>query len=169
MIDTTWLVATKSSPPRYIIAMGSNRRHGRYGAPAGVVRAALATLPVLVASRIIQSRPVGPSSRAYANAVAMIECELSPRELLTVLKSTERDFGRRRGQKWGARVLDLDIILWSGGIWNDRHLQVPHPQFRVRDFVLGPLSEVAPEWRDPVTGLKVKQLKGCIDRARPSP
>jgi 2-amino-4-hydroxy-6-hydroxymethyldihydropteridine diphosphokinase len=153
----------------YIIALGSNRRHGRYGAPAAVLMAALKTLPLIAASRIIQSRPIGPSSRAYSNAVAVIETDISPSALLACLKATERAFGRRRGRRWGARVLDLDIILWSGGVWKAKECHVPHPQFRVRDFVLGPMMEVAPAWRDPVTGFRVKQLKARIDRARPSP
>ena len=74
------------------------------------------------------------------------------------MKALERAYGRRPGRRWGPRVLDLDIILWSGGAWGERRLTVPHPRFRERDFVLVPLVQVAPGWRDPVSGLSVRQL-----------
>lgn len=155
----------------YIIALGSNRRHGRYGAPERMIRAALDELglPILAFSHIIQSRPIGPSNRAYANAVALIETELDPPALLTHLKTTERALGRRNGQRWGARVIDLDIILWSGGCWEGPDLIIPHPAFRERAFVLGPLSTIAFAWRDPITGLSIGQLKARLDRKRPRP
>lgn len=155
----------------YIIALGSNRPHGRYGAPARIIRAALEklALPVPAFSNIIQSRPIGPSNRAYANAVALIETELDPPALLDRLKMTERALGRRNGQRWGARVIDLDIILWSCGSWTSPGLCIPHPAFRTRHFVLKPLCEIAPDWRDPVTGLSAVHLKARLDRKRPHP
>jgi 2-amino-4-hydroxy-6-hydroxymethyldihydropteridine diphosphokinase len=152
----------------YIIALGSNRRHPRHGAPARVLAAAMAKLDPLVRSRIVTSRPIGPSLRAYANAAIVIESDLSPPALLMHLKSIERGFGRRSGgQRWLARVLDLDIILWSGGIWADKALTIPHPAYRLRSFVLGPLCDVAPKWRDPLTRFSALQLKACLDRKRP--
>jgi 2-amino-4-hydroxy-6-hydroxymethyldihydropteridine diphosphokinase len=152
----------------YILALGSNRRHPRHGAPARVVAAAMAALDPVARSRIISSRPIGPSQRAYANAAVLIESDLTPPGLLEHLKAIERDFGRRAsGQRWSARVLDLDIILWSGGIWADEWLIIPHPAYRLRSFVLGPLCDVAPQWRDPLTRFSALQLKACLDRKRP--
>lgn len=148
----------------YIIALGSNRPHGRYGSPARVIAAATQQLPVVAVSQTLSSRPVGPSARLYANAVALIETDLIPTALLAVLQKIETDFGRRRTRQWGARVLDLDIILWSGGIWSSKGLGIPHAHFRNRDFVLSPLVEVAREWRDPVTHLNVCHLKARLDR-----
>jgi 2-amino-4-hydroxy-6-hydroxymethyldihydropteridine diphosphokinase len=83
------------------------------------------------------------------------------------LKQLERDFGRRSGRRWGPRVLDLDIILWSGGTWAGDGLTVPHPEFRKRAFVLTPLAQVAPDWRDPLTGRSVRQLAHAVDRRTP--
>jgi 2-amino-4-hydroxy-6-hydroxymethyldihydropteridine diphosphokinase len=154
----------------YIIALGSNRRHPRHGAPARVVAAAMAALDPVARSQIITSRPIGPSQRAYANAAILIENELTPLALLTYLKSIERAFGRRAGgQRWAARVLDLDIILWSGGIWADKRLIIPHPAYRQRDFVLAPICEVARWWRDPLTYFSPPQLKARLDRKRAHP
>lgn len=155
----------------YAVALGGNKR-GREGPPRAVLAAAIAALPnVLAASRIIETAPLGPSIRRYANAVVLIESDLMPDELLDVLQAMERAAGRRAGRRWGARVLDLDIILWSGGGFAAPGLIVPHPHFRARGFVLGPLAEIVPGWRDPVTRLTVRQLATRLTaRARaPSP
>lgn len=159
---------------RYLIALGSNRRHHRWGNPGGVLRAVPAALEerglrVLAASPIIASAPLGPSLRRYANGALLVETALAPDALLRVLKTVEGAFGRRRGgQRWGARVLDLDIVLWQGGAWASPGLTVPHIAFRTRSFVLDPAAALAPRWRDPLTGLTLRQLAARLDRARPA-
>jgi len=157
----------------YVIGLGSNRR-GRHGAPEREVRAALEALAmgpgrVVAASPIIASAPLGPSIRRFANAAVLVESDETPPDLLDRLKAIEARFGRRRGRRWGARVIDLDIILWSGGGWADERLIVPHPLFRERVFVLGPLAAIVPRWRDPVTHRTVRQLRHAVDRRAPSP
>ncbi|MBY0582799.1 MAG: 2-amino-4-hydroxy-6-hydroxymethyldihydropteridine diphosphokinase [Sphingomonas sp.] len=147
-----------SDAPVYAIALGSNRP-GRHGRPADEVRAAIRAIGGVVASsRIMPTPPLGPSIRCYANAAMLIASDEDPPALLARLKAIERDFGRRAGRRWGPRVIDLDIILWSAGLWADTALTVPHLAFRSRAFVLGPLCQIAPRWRDPVTGLTVRQL-----------
>jgi 2-amino-4-hydroxy-6-hydroxymethyldihydropteridine diphosphokinase len=151
----------------YLIALGSNQPHPQFGRPSHIIEAALDQLdvPVLARSTLMASRPVGPSQRAYANAAALIKTEMSPPELLDHLKALEIHFGRScRGQRWRSRVLDLDIILWSGGMWEDPSLQIPHPQFRERDFVLKPLRQIAPWWRDPVTGYSIAHIWARLKR-----
>ncbi len=150
----------------YAIAIGSNRP-GRHGSPEREVAAAIAALGrVSERSRTLRTAPLGPSNRRFANAVVTLESDEEPPALLDRLKRIERDFGRRRGRTWGARVIDLDIILWSGGAWGENRLIVPHPRFRERDFVLVPLAQVAPDWRDPVSGLSVRQLAARLRRER---
>ena len=141
----------------YAIALGSNRR-SRHGSPAATVRAAIAALDAGIVSAIRTTPALGPAGRSFANAVAIVESELAPDALLAELKVIERAFGRRRGKRWGPRVLDLDIILWSGGAWGGPGPIVPHPEFRERAFVLAPLAEIAPGWRDPITGATPRQL-----------
>lgn len=159
-------------PPakRFAIALGSNRRHVRHGPPDAVLRAALTALaqlgPVTRASRIHATPALGPAGRSFANAAAILESDLSPPELLYALKSLERRFGRRPGRRWGPRVLDLDIILWSGGAWRGPRLRIPHPEMRRRPFVLAPLAEIAADWRDPLTGFSVRQLVHRLRRPR---
>ncbi|MBV9882618.1 MAG: 2-amino-4-hydroxy-6-hydroxymethyldihydropteridine diphosphokinase [Sphingomonadaceae bacterium] len=151
----------------YAIALGSNRR-SRHGDPAATLRAALTELGgVRAVSRIRTTPALGPAGRAFANAAVIVESEFAPDALLTRLKSIERGFGRRPGRRWGPRVLDLDIILWSGGAWPGPGPIVPHPAFRGRDFVLRPLAEVAPDWRDPAGGATVRQLLARLTAPRP--
>ena len=135
----------------YAIAIGSNRPHGRHGRPPQVVEAAVARLDedfgLFDASPIVLNAALGQAGRDFANAVALVESDLEPPALLRRLKSIERHFGRRAGRRWGPRVLDLDLALWSGGKWGSRLLTVPHPQLVRRSFVLAPLAAIAPGWR----------------------
>jgi 2-amino-4-hydroxy-6-hydroxymethyldihydropteridine diphosphokinase len=156
---------------RYLIALGSNQRHQRHGRPEQVLTAALAALrqgsiTVLASAPVIRSAPLGPSRRRYANGAALIKTRLGPVELLDQLQAIEAAFGRRRGgQRWTARVLDLDIVLWSGGAWSSPGLTIPHTEFRGRDFVVRPACAIAPDWRDPLTGLSLRQLHSRLTRS----
>ncbi|MCK0129367.1 2-amino-4-hydroxy-6-hydroxymethyldihydropteridine diphosphokinase [Erythrobacter sp. F6033] len=150
----------------YLIALGSNRRHPIYGRPRDVLRAVMEELAALgtVSARapIIDSAPMGPAQRQFANGAAVLDSEYDPPALLAGLKRMERAFGRRKGRRWGDRVLDLDIVLWSGGEWQSDELTIPHVDFRERDFVLSPAGAIAGDWRDPVSGLSVRQLAARI-------
>jgi 2-amino-4-hydroxy-6-hydroxymethyldihydropteridine diphosphokinase len=160
---------------RYLIALGSNQRHHRYGGPKAVLAAALTALgeegvTVEAASPIFTTQPLGPSLRRYANAAAVVSTNRHPLPLLSLLKSLEHRFGRRSGgQRWGTRVLDLDIVLWEGGPWSSPDLTIPHTQFRKRRFVLQPALTVAPHWRDPLTGLSVQTIYARLTQPRPLP
>lgn len=154
----------------YAIALGANIR-GRHGRPEATLKAAIAALGegVLAISPIIATPPMGPSSRRFANAAVLLASDETPPALLARLKALERGFGRRRGRRWGARALDLDIILWSGGRWTSPTLIVPHVAYRGRAFVLRPLASIAPGWRDRMTGRSVRQLAHMVDRRAPCP
>lgn len=157
----------------YLVALGSNRRHHLYGAPVGVVRAAMEELAafgtVLARSPVIASPAMGAAQRRFANAALVLESELTPPALLAALKRTEREFGRRRGQRWGDRVLDCDIVLWSGGRWRSDGLAIPHPHYRARRFVLDPAAAIARRWRDPASGLTLAHHQARLTRPRPLP
>ncbi len=135
----------------YVIAIGSNRPHGRYGRPPQVVAAAIARLDerfgLFDASPILINAAHGGAGRDFANSVALVESGEEPPELLKKLKALEQEFGRRGGRRWGSRVLDLDIVAWSGGKWAARGLHVPHRSATKRSFVMGPLATIAPGWR----------------------
>lgn len=156
----------------YAIALGSNRRHGTHGSPRDVIRAAVEELArqgfaIQALSKIRTTAALGPSGRGFANAVLLLTTDLEPPDLLERLKAVERSFGRRGGRRWGPRVLDLDIILWSEGPWEEPGLILPHPDMRRRIFVLEPLAELVPGWRDPISGATVRQLHARLTVPRP--
>ncbi len=157
----------------YAIGVGSNRP-GRHGRPSDEVLASLAELDrapgrIVARSPLIATPPLGPSKRRFVNAVAILETDEDPAALLRRLKAIERRFGRRRGRNWAARVIDLDILLWSEGAWASPGLVIPHSRFRERRFVLDPLVRVAPGWRDPVSGRTARQLRARLTRPAPAP
>ena len=154
----------------YAIAIGSNRPHGRFGPPVAVAAAAIARLDsdfgLFDASSILLTKAVGGAGRDFANALALVESRLDPPAMLRALKALELAFGRRKGRRWGSRVLDLDIIDWSGGRWRARGLTVPHKAAATRSFVVVPLASVAPGWqlKPPLTA---RHLAPRLARARP--
>jgi 2-amino-4-hydroxy-6-hydroxymethyldihydropteridine diphosphokinase len=160
---------------RYIVAFGSNRRHHTLGSPRRVMGAASiefdrAGVHIVRAGPLMRSRPIGPSRNLYCNSAVIVETDLDPEELLDFVKELERRFGRRAGgQRWTERVLDLDIVLWDGGSYASDRLTIPHPEFRERPFVLKPAAKIAPDWRDPVTGLTLRQLYARLTAPRPLP
>jgi len=124
---------------------------------------------VTARSPVIATPAMGAASRRFANAALVLESELDPPSLLAALQRTERAFGRRPGRRWGGRVLDLDIILWSGGAWRSAGLSIPHPAFAARRFVLDPACAIAPDWRTPPHGLTLAQHQVRLTRPRPLP
>ena len=153
------------------IALGSNRAHSRHGAPPAVVRAAIAAIAaagLLVAARsaIRATLPLGPRQRRFANAVIAVTTDLTPQEVLALLQGIEAAFGRRRGRRWGPRVLDLDLIAAGATVIREPGLSVPHVELAHRDFVLGPLVEIDGGWRHPLLHLTARQLRARLLRPK---
>jgi 2-amino-4-hydroxy-6-hydroxymethyldihydropteridine diphosphokinase len=116
-------------------------------------------------STIIETEPVGvPDLQPpFLNAVVVGRTSLEAQALLTRLLDLERRQGRERPYRWSPRTLDLDLILYGDLVSHDERLTLPHPRFRERRFVLGPLAEVWPEAPDPVTGLTAEELLRRFD------
>jgi len=116
------------------------------------------------ASSLYLSRPMGPQDQNnYINAVVSIDTKLLPIELLNVLQVIENDAGRiRKEERWGARVLDCDILLFGNEIINHEHLTIPHYGLHLREFVLLPLNEIAPTLLLP-DGRSINTLAKNID------
>ena len=141
------------------IALGSNLgdRQSHLDSAVARLRSVLAGLRM---SRVFETEPVdvvGPQG-PFLNAAVAGAFEGTARELLATLLTLERQHGRERPHPGAARTLDLDVIFFGEERVEEPGLVVPHPRFRDRRFVLEPLAEVAPDWRDPVTGLTVAEL-----------
>jgi 2-amino-4-hydroxy-6-hydroxymethyldihydropteridine diphosphokinase len=108
------------------------------------------------------TKPIGPPQPDYLNSAVTIATSLSPWELLMVLQSIENNSGRERQVHWGARTLDLDLLLYGCWYINTLSLQVPHPYMADRGFVLVPLAEIAGDWW--CGGQLVQDLWLAVDR-----
>lgn len=103
-------------------------------------------IELIKTSSFYQTTAIGPGKQAdYINAVAMLKTNLSAYALLDFLQSIENQQGRVRTQRWGARTLDLDILLYGQLIENSDRLTIPHPRLHERAFVLAPMAEINPE------------------------
>ncbi len=153
-------MATAGNLRAVAVAFGSNLgdRRGQIVAAAAQVAQLLSNFRL---STIIETAPVGAGTEhdpPYLNAVGVGESALPARELLDALHAIEAHAGRTRSYANAPRTLDLDLILVGEETVKETGLAVPHPRFRERRFVLEPLGEIAPDLRDPVTGLSVRDL-----------
>ncbi len=142
------------------IGIGSNVGNKRENFFEAVTR--LAKLPdtrVLKESSLYESEPLGDAKEWYVNGAVEIETKFKPDMLLKKFKNIERAMGRKKIKKrWGARVIDLDILLYDSAVVKKRNLRIPHPEMSNRKFVLIPLSEIAPQVIHPELGVTVSEM-----------
>jgi 2-amino-4-hydroxy-6-hydroxymethyldihydropteridine diphosphokinase len=143
------------------IALGSNLGD-RCETLDGALKALAANsgVTVLKVSSFHETEPVGgpPGQGLFLNAAAMLETTLNPGQLFQLMREIEESFGRVRTVHWGARTLDLDILLFGDQIIDTPQLTIPHPRMAARRFVLEPLAEIAPGAVDPVTNRTIVEL-----------
>jgi len=149
---------------RAYIGLGSNLNGPRQQILLGL--SALDELPgcrVRTCSSIYRSEPMGPPNQPdYVNAVAAVDTQLEPLELLEQLQAVERQQGRvDGGEHWGPRILDLDLLLYDNLQIDTEVLVVPHPGLHQRAFVLYPLAEIAPGLTIPGLGSLPDLMKNC--------
>ena len=145
-----------------IVALGGNLAADSRSSRQ-VLQAALAALPAMgvqvsCVSRFWRSKAwPDPSQPPFLNAVALVTTALGPERMLQALHGVEAAFGRTRGPPNAARPLDLDLIAYGRRV-SGANLVLPHPRAAERLFVMGPLAEIAPEWRHPLTGETARHL-----------
>jgi len=144
---------------RAYVGVGAN-----LGDRRATIEAAVAALPGVVAvSELRETAPVGVVDQpAFLNGAVALETELSPRELLETLLEVERSLGRERGERWGPRTIDLDLLLYGGETLDEPGLTVPHPRLHERRFALEPLAELDPGLVVPGRG-RVRELLSELD------
>ena len=147
--------------PAYV-AIGSNLQSPRDRVLEAMTHiAALSTVRTLLGSRLYLSRPMGPQDQPdFVNAAVGFLTTLSPRELLTELLEIERRMGRNRQERWGPRVIDLDLIWMLDAVVAEPGLTVPHPGVSIRNFVLYPLADIAPTIKIPGMGTVLDMKHG---------
>jgi len=158
-------VDTMSS--RALIGLGSN-----LGDRRGILEAAIRALedtPGVIVQRVsafLETEPIGgpPGQGMYLNAAAALETTLDPFALFGVLQQVEARFGRVRTTRWGARTLDLDLLLYEDQIIDTPELTIPHPRLASRRFVLEPLAEIAPVAVEPLTKQTIAELLSDLSR-----
>lgn len=131
------------------VGLGSNLNEPIHQIQNALIRLkSLSKTHLLKSSSLYQTKPVGHQDQPhYINAVAMLETELSPLELLKALQLIENEHGRVRGkEQWGPRTLDLDLLVYGKKTLNSPELTIPHPRLTERAFVLVPFAEIAAEW-----------------------
>ena len=122
-------------------------------------------ITLVASSSLYASKPMGPQDQPdYVNSVVAIETQLTPLQLLDITQKIELDFGRvRKEDRWGARTLDIDILLFGTQTIENERLTIPHYGMKVREFVLYPLQEIAPELILPC-GTNLANLITTIDK-----
>lgn len=146
-----------------VIALGSNLA-GEHASCEALLEATLARFPVYGLTVFARSgwwRSAAwpdPSAPEYRNGVALVETALTPAETLDALHAIERAFGRERHESNAARTLDLDLIAHGRLVIDRAGLHLPHPRAHERLFVMGPLAQIAPDWRHPVSRLTASAL-----------
>ena len=147
-----------------LIGIGGNLDSPRFGPPRETLTAALAMLDresisILARSGLYRSEPVPRSNQPwFVNAVISVATELSASELLAKLQRLEMRFGRVRGERNAARILDLDLLDYEGAVMHTPTLVLPHPRLHERRFVLVPLVGIAPGWQHPILGVSAAEL-----------
>ncbi len=145
------------------IALGSNLGDSRSILIGAIERLqSHPQIEVTAVSSWYQTAPIGPPQPDYLNGCASIQTSLTPLDLLNTLHAIEAEFGRVRGEVWGARTLDLDLLLYDSQIIDLPNIQVPHPRMTERAFVLVPLAEIVPHWIEPKSGESIASLQANL-------
>src|SRR6056297_304655 len=141
------------------IALGTNLGDKRENLKQALCKIEEKDNKVVLKSYIYETKPYGVKEQPdFYNAVIGILTPYKPLALLNVLKTIESEMGREKAEKWGPRIIDLDIILYGDIILDDDRLKIPHPDFKNRDFVLRPLKEIARMIVDPVSEKTIGEL-----------
>jgi len=142
------------------IGIGSNVGNKRENFFEAVERVGkLPDTRVIKESSLYESEPLGDAKDWYVNGAIEIETKFKPEALLEKFKNIERAMGRKKVKKrWGARIIDLDILLFDLAVVKKKSLRIPHPEMASRKFVLIPLSEIAPQVIHPELGVTISEL-----------
>jgi 2-amino-4-hydroxy-6-hydroxymethyldihydropteridine diphosphokinase len=145
------------------LGIGSNLGDKKDNCLIAVERLSATGISVIKRSALYETRPWGVTDQPdFVNMAVEARTSMSPQELLGILKEIEIGMGRKAGSRWGPRLIDLDLLLYDDQIIQSEILVVPHPLLNKREFVLLPLSEIAPDVVHPVLQKKIIELKEML-------
>jgi 2-amino-4-hydroxy-6-hydroxymethyldihydropteridine diphosphokinase len=150
---------------RAVLLLGSNLGDSKKLLSEAKSRIEKSIGEVLGSSKIYNTAPWGKTDQPpFLNQALLVETELSPEIILNRIKQIEHALGRERIEKWGARLIDIDILLIDDLVYFSSELAVPHPHLHERRFSLIPLQDVWPDWEHPVRKQSIeKMLETCSD------
>lgn len=148
-------------PVAVLLSLGSNLGERRVALRRAIDELKPFVTPVRV-SPLYETDPVGclPGSPDFLNVVLLGSTRLSPFDLIRSVLEVEERLGRRRRRRNDPRVIDIDVVLYGAALLRGAALTVPHPRFRLREFVLAPMRELKLPWVDPSTGRALSALRG---------
>lgn len=147
-------------PHLYLVALGTNMGDRAAHLSRARIEIEHRLGPILAMSKVYETEPMGVADALFLNAALVVQTSLDPEAALTALLAAETSMGRVRQERWGNRVIDLDLLLWrphsgTSTPFSSPTLTIPHPHMLTRDFVMRPAREVAPDWLHPLTGLRL--------------
>lgn len=141
------------------IGIGSNLENREGNCLTAIKLLADRGLTIRKQSSMHETKPWGVKDQpGFINMAVEAETSMEPEQLLVILKGIEQEIGRQNSHRWGPRVIDLDILFYDDAVINSPLLQIPHRFMHERDFVLKPMSEIAPDKKHPVLGKTISEL-----------
>ena len=145
--------------PIVYIGIGSNLGNREENCQKAIALLIEKNIKITKRSSLYETEPWGAKEQpGFINMAVEIETNLEPGVLLKTIKEIESSMGRRKGMRWGPRVIDLDILLYDEHVIKTHELEIPHPGIKDREFVLKPLSEIAPDKIHPIFKKSIKTL-----------
>jgi len=142
------------------LLLGSNLGDRQSLLEDAIIRIAVDIAPITRASSVYETASWGIADQPdYLNQVVVVNTDISARQVLEKILTIEKNMGRLRAEKWGSRVIDIDILFYGNAIIGEPDLTIPHPELHNRRFTLEPLAEIAPKLTHPVLNKEILQLK----------
>ncbi len=153
------IISEQKQNTRIFLSLGSNLGNRKINLSKALRFIEEKDIRIKKVSSIYKTPPWGKKDQPeFLNQVIEAETEVSPKKLLNTCKEIEKKMGRKKGERWGPRIIDIDILFYGEKIIKEENLTIPHPLITERAFVLLPLYEIAPDFIHPVRKEKIKAL-----------